>query len=77
MFDAQQKANGTGHTRTVAFAVIALLFVPAALILWRPDEYAEISHALACSALYAELAWVSWMKFSQLSMRSIKTETTK
>ena len=36
MFDTQQKSTGTGYTTTVAFLVVAFLFIPAAFVISRP-----------------------------------------
>ena len=77
MFDSQQKPTGTEYTTTVAFLVVAFIFVPAVLFVSRPLGYISISLAIACSALCVALAWVKWKRSSQLSILSIATERAK
>jgi hypothetical protein len=71
MFDTQQKATGTGYTRTVAFLVLALIFSPVALVFYGHYGYVSISLAVVCSVICIALAWVNWKKSSQLSIPSI------
>ena len=74
MFDTQQKSTGTGYTTTVAFLVVAFIFIPAALLFSGQFDYVSVSLALACSALCLAMAWVTWRKLSQLSVPSIATQ---
>jgi len=71
MFDTQQKSTGTGYTTTVAFLVVAFIFIPAALMFSGRYGYVSVSLAIAGSALCVGLAWINWKKSSQLSMPSI------
>jgi hypothetical protein len=72
MFDTQQKSTGTGYTKTVAFLVVAFIFIPAALMFSGHFGYLAVSLAITCSALCVALAWVTWKKSSQLSIPSIE-----
>jgi hypothetical protein len=74
MFDAQQKSTGTRYTTTVAFLVVAFIFIPAVLVISRPVGYVSISLAVACSAVCVALAWVKWKNSSQLSITSIEVQ---
>ena len=69
MFDALQKSTGTQYTTTVAFLVVAFIFIPAILVVSR--GYVSISLAIVCSALCVALAWINWKRSSQLSILSI------
>jgi hypothetical protein len=71
MFDTQQKSTGTGYTTTVAFLVVAIIFIPAALIFSGHYGYVSVSLAIACSALCITMAWVTWRKLSQRTISSI------
>ena len=71
MFDTQQKSTGTGYTTTVAFLVVAFIFIPAALMFSGHYGYVSVSLAIAGSALCVGLAWMNWKKSSQLSIPSI------
>ena len=51
MFDTQ-KSTGTGYTTTVAFLVVALIFIPAALMFFGHFGYVSVSPAIAFSALW-------------------------
>jgi len=74
MFDAHQKSTGTGYTTTVAFLVVAFIFIPAILVLSRPVGYVSISLAIVCGAIGIALAWVIWTRSSRLSIPSIETQ---
>ena len=74
MFDTQQKSTGTGYTTTVAFLVVAFIFIPAALLFSGHFGYVSVSLAIACSALCLAMAWVTWRKLSQRSVPSIATQ---
>jgi hypothetical protein len=73
MFDPCQKSVGTDYTTTIALLIVALIFVPAVLVVSHPLGYPFPSLALACSALCVTLAWVNWRRSSQLSIPSIAT----
>jgi hypothetical protein len=77
MFDSGQKSTGTGYTGAVALLTMAFVFCPAVLVASRPVEYVSLSLAIACSALFAMLAWVHWKKFSQLTIPSIAIQQEK
>ena len=74
MFDTQQKSTGTGYTTTVAFLVVAFIFIPAALLFSGHFGYVSVSLAIACIALCLAMAWVTWRKLSQRSVPSIATQ---
>ena len=73
MFDSHQKSTGTQYTTTVALLIVAFIFSPVILIVSRPFGYVSVSLALACSVLCVAFAWVSWRKYSQLTIPSIET----
>ncbi len=74
MFDTSQKSTGTGYTTTVAFLIVAVIFIPAALMFF--DNFGRVAIALAVVASVAclGLAWRSWKKSSQLTMPSIEPQ---
>ena len=74
MFDSSQKPTGTGYTTTVAFLIVALIFIPAALMFF--DNFGRIAIVLAaaCSVLCLGMAWRSWKKSSQLTIPSIEPQ---
>jgi heme O synthase-like polyprenyltransferase len=74
MFDSSQKSTGTAYTTTVAFLIVALIFVPAALMFF--DNFGNVAIVLAVFASLACLgmAWRSWKKSSQLSIPSIENQ---
>jgi hypothetical protein len=74
MFNAHGKSTGTRYTTTVAFLVVAFIFIPAILVVSR--GHVSISIAIACSALCVALAWVNWKSSSQLSIPSITAQRT-
>jgi VIT1/CCC1 family predicted Fe2+/Mn2+ transporter len=76
MFDTQQKSTGTGYTTTVAFLVVAFIFIPAALVFAGNYGYVSVSLAIAGSAICVGLAWTNWKK-SQLSMPSIEIQNAR
>jgi len=73
MFASEPKSTGTEYTVTVAFLMVAFFFIPAVLFVSRPLGYASVSIAVLCSGLCAAMAWLNWMKFSNLTMLSIAT----
>ena len=73
MIDSHRKSTGTQYTGTVALLAVAFIFSPAILIVSGQFGYWSVSLALACSALCVALAWVSWKKYSQLTIPSLET----
>lgn len=74
MFDPHQKSTGTGYTRTVALLAVAVVFIPCALMMFRPAGYMSVSVAGACSVFCVSLAWASWKKSSELTIPSILSQ---
>jgi hypothetical protein len=74
MFDSSQKSTGTGYTITVAFLIVAVIFIPAALMFF--DNFGTIAVALAAvgSVLCLAMAWRTWKKSSQLTIPSIEAQ---
>ena len=77
MFDTYLKSTGREYTTTVALLVVAFIFIPALLFVSRPFGYLFLSFGISSSALCLALAWVSWRKFSQVSVPSISIQRTK
>jgi len=73
MFDTSQKSTGTGYTTTVAFLIVATVFVPAALMFLANFGALALTLAAICSVICLGLAWRSWKQSSQLSIPSIET----
>jgi len=73
MFGPQQKCTGTRYTLTAALLSLAVLFIPAMLIVSGPLGLVSISVALAGSVLCVGLAWINWKKNSELTISSIVT----
>ena len=73
MFDPWQKPIGTTYTTTAALLAVAFLFSPSVLLITPPVGYVSLSLAITCSALCVTLAWIHWMKSSELSILSIVT----
>jgi hypothetical protein len=74
MFASEQKSTGTQYTVTVAFLMVAFIFIPAVLLVSRPLGYVSVSIAVLCSGLCAAMAWLSWTKFSNLTVPSIAAQ---
>jgi heme O synthase-like polyprenyltransferase len=74
MFDTSQKSTGTGYTTTVAFLIVAVVFIPAALMFF--NNFGTIAIALAGvgSVVCLGLAWRSWKNSSQLSIPSLEAQ---
>jgi hypothetical protein len=77
MFDTQQKSTGTGYTTTVAFLVVAFIFIPAALMFYGHYGYVSISLSIAGTALCVGLAWMNWKRSSQLSIPTIEIQEAR
>ena len=73
MLDSYQKSTGTQYTGTAAFLILALIFIPAMLILSRPVSYDFVWLGAICSALCVGCAWRNWKKHSQLTIPSLET----
>jgi hypothetical protein len=73
MFDASQKSTGTGYTTTVAFLIVALIFIPAALMFFGNFGRLTLVAAIGFSVLCLGMAWRTWKKSSQLSIPSIES----
>jgi len=68
---ANEKSVGTSYTATVALLILALIFIPAVLIVSHPISDIALLLAMLCSAICIGLARRSWQKSSQLSICSI------
>jgi hypothetical protein len=55
----------------VALLVVGFLFIPAVVMILRPISYVSLSSAVTCTALCMGAAWLSWRRFSRLSIPSI------
>jgi hypothetical protein len=77
MFDPQQKPTGTGFTLPFALLIVTSIFSPAVMVVSRPAGYVSLVLAILCSALCASLAWLSWKRYSQLSIPSIVMEEAR
>lgn len=75
MFESQQKSSGTRYTLTVALVAMALIFSPAILMISRPVGYLPLGLAVAASAFCLAVAWLTWRKYSLLSIPSIVTSS--
>lgn len=73
MPDPQQKFTGREYTITVAWLVVAILFIPATVFAVRPG-YIALSVALVCSILCVSMAWVIWKRSSRLTIPSIASQ---
>jgi hypothetical protein len=60
---ASQKSTGAG-AMTIAYLLVAFIFSPAMLVVWRPLGYTSVSLAIACSAFCIAMAWANWRKSS-------------
>ena len=63
---ASQKSTGAG-AMTIAYLLVAFIFSPALLVVWRPLGYTSVSLAIACSAFCTMMAWVKWKRSRDLS----------
>lgn len=77
MLDPHQKPTGTRYTTTAALAIAAAVFSPVVLVLSRPFGQASISLAIAFSAVCLALAWLSWWKYSRLTIPSIESPSPR
>jgi hypothetical protein len=74
MFETSQKSTGTGYTTSVAFLIVALVFIPAALMFFGDFGRLYIGLAIIGSVLCLGMAWRTWKKSSQLSIPSIERQ---
>jgi hypothetical protein len=72
MFESGQKSVGTAYTKTVAFLIVGLIFVPAAMMFFENFGIVAIGFAIVASVACLTMAWRSWQKSSQLSIPSIE-----
>lgn len=70
MSDPEQKFTGREYTVTVAWLVLAVLFIPSAVIALHPG-YLALLLATASSAICLAGARLTWKKSSRLSIPSI------
>ena len=59
MFEASKHSDGQGTPVTVALLAIAVLFIPALVVVSQPASYFP---ALSISALCLTLAWFHWKR---------------
>jgi hypothetical protein len=64
MFDLNPLLTGRPYTTVAALLAVAFVFSPAALIVL-PSGYVSVCLAIACSAISATLAWMTWTKSSR------------
>ena len=72
MLDSQQKFTGTRYTGTVALFILAIVFVPAVLIISSPVGADSIALAAICSASCLGFGWRNWKKHSRLTIPSLE-----
>jgi len=77
MFTTGEKSTGTAYTTTVAFLIVALVFVPAALLFI--DNFGSVAIGLAMIGSLAcmGMAWLSWRKSSRLTMPAIEPRPSR
>lgn len=68
---AHEKPTGTSYTASAALLILAIVFIPAMLIVSRPFNDFSLAAAIACGAICIGLARANWTKSSQLSIPSI------
>jgi len=59
------KSAETGYTGTVAFLILAVVFIPAILIISRPLAWDSLSLGVICSLSCFGFAWRNWSAHSQ------------
>lgn len=77
MFDSHEKVTGTQYSTSAALIVLAFLVSPAILILSRPLGYLSVSLALALSIMCITLSWLTWKKYSQLTVPSLESSRAR
>ena len=73
MLDSHQKFTGTQYTGTVALLILAVIFIPAILMMSGPPGSVSISLASICSALCLGFAWRNWKIHSRLTIPSLES----
>lgn len=71
MLDSHPRSTGTEYTMTAALVIVAVIFIPAAVILSRPVGFVSVLLAMAASVLSIVLAWIRWKKYSRLTIPSL------
>ena len=71
MLDSYQ-TTGTQDTGVVTLIRLAVIFIPAVLILSGPLGYDSLSLAAICSASCLGLAWSNWKKHSRLTIPTLE-----
>jgi heme O synthase-like polyprenyltransferase len=66
---SSQKSTGSGAL-TIAYLLVAFVFSPAMLVVWRPLGYTSVALATACSLFCIAMAWAKWRKSSDPSRPS-------
>jgi hypothetical protein len=71
MFDSSQISTGRQYTLTATLLLIAFVVTPVILILSRPFAHVSVAFALGLSGGCVALAWLTWTRFSRLSIPSL------
>lgn len=71
MTDSRRIFTGADYTPTIALVAFAFVFGPALLILSGPVTALLAAVGSAFSTLCLALAWVSWSRFSTLTIASV------
>lgn len=74
MFHSQEKYTGTQYTATVALLALAMIFIPLLMLLTGRNGLVSTLAACAGSMACVLMAWVSWTKYSHLTMPSIAVQ---
>jgi hypothetical protein len=59
---ASPEVYGNRYTTTIGYLAVALIFIPALLVISRPVGYLSLSLAIGCSAVCLAIAWGNWKK---------------
>lgn len=71
MFSSYPKSTGTRYTAAVASLVVALAFTPALFVMTGSWGYVPLAIALGFSTLSLSAAWMSWKRYSNVTVPSI------
>ncbi|MBI4894100.1 MAG: hypothetical protein HY821_26010 [Acidobacteria bacterium] len=71
MFYPTTKATGRSYTATIALASVAVVFIPACILLSAPVTPATARVAVAASAGFLTMAWGNWRRNSRLTIPTI------
>jgi O-antigen/teichoic acid export membrane protein len=77
MLTSHQKSTGTQNTVVVASLVCAFVFSPAVIAMSGPLGYGSASIALALCTVGLAVAWLSWKRYSQLTIPSIEAAAVR